>query len=142
MLFRSDAGATVTSTAITGNTLINTGGTGGALVCANTGGTIGQNAIVGFATRSVGEQFFTTGNAISVGVIGSLSSATYTVTVPGAGQGDKVTITPISLSWPAPAGIDVRAFVSAANTVSIRYANGTASAIGVGAHDFGILVTR
>jgi hypothetical protein len=36
----------------------------------------------------------------------------------------------------------VSAFISAANTVSIQYTNVTGSAIGVPAHDFGILVTR
>lgn len=140
--FYNDAGAVVTNASIAGNTLINTGGTGVALVCSGTSGHIGQNSTSGFPIPSVGQQYFTTGNAISVGVIASLSANTYTLTVTGAGQGDKVTLTPASTSWPVPAGITVSAFVSAANTVSIQYTNNTGSFIGVGAHDFGVLVTR
>jgi hypothetical protein len=140
--FYNDAGATVTKAAISGNSLINTAGAGAALVCSSTSGFIGQNSVSGFASPSVGNQFYTTGNAISVGVISSLAAATYTTTVSGAGQGDKVTLTPSSTTWPVPAGVEISAFISAANTVSIRYVNVTGSAIGVGAHDFGILVTR
>lgn len=140
--FYNDAGAVVTNASIAGNTLINTGGTGVALACSGTSGNIGQNSASGFSLPSVGQQYFTTGNAISVGVIASLSANTYTLTVTGAGQGDKVTLTPASTSWPVPAGVTVSAFVSAANTVSIRYVNNTGSPIGVGAHDFGVLVTR
>jgi hypothetical protein len=140
--FYNDAGATVTKAVISGNSLINTTGSGTALVCSGTSGFIGQNSVSGFTSPSVGSQFYTTGNAISVGTIASLTAATYTTTVSGAGQGDKVTLTPISTTWPVPAGVEVSAFISAANTVSIRYVNVTGSAIGVGAHDFGILVTR
>lgn len=140
--FYSSAGATVSSASIGGNTLINTGGTGVALFSSNTSGNIDQSSMTGFVSPCVGQQFFTTGNAISVGVISSLTAATYTTTVSGASQGDKVTLTPSSTSWPVPVGVTVSAFVSAANTVSIRYANNTGSAIGVPAHDFGILVTR
>ena len=140
--FYNDAGATVTKAAIYGNSLIATSGAGAALVCSGTSGFIGQNSVSGFASPSVGSQFYTTGNAISVGTISSLTAATHTLTVTGAGQGDKVTLTPSSTAWPVPAGVEVSAFISAANTVSIRYVNVTGSAIGVGAHDFGILVTR
>ena len=140
--FYNSSGATVSNACIAGNTFINTGGTGQALACAGTGGHIGQNSYSGFAAQSLGEQFYTSGNAISVGVIASLTAVTHTLTVSGAAQGDKVTLTPISLTWPVPAGVEVSAFISAANTVSIRYVNVTGSAIGVGAHDFGILVTR
>lgn len=140
--FYNDAGATITACNIGDNTLVNTGGTGQALAAANTTGSIKQNAVSGFTTVSVGDQFYTTGNAISPGVVGSLASATYTRTVTGAKQSDRVTLTPSSTTWPVPAGIVVSAFISAANTVSIQYTNVTGSAIGVPAHDFGILVTR
>lgn len=140
--FYDDAGATVSNASIFGNSLINTGGTGQGIRCATTTGHIGQNSFSGFTTKSVGEQFYTTGNAISVGVISAGTANTFTTTVTGAVQGDRVTLTPSSTSWPVPVGVEVTAFISAANTVSIRYANLTGSAIGVGAHDFGILVTK
>ena len=140
--FYNDSAATITSANIGDNTFVNTGGTGQAMVCTATSGSIKQNSCTGFVSSSVGEQIYTTGNAISPGVISSLSSSTFTRTISGAKQGDRVNITPSSTTWPAPAGIVVSAFISAANTVSIQYTNVTGSAIGVPAHDFGILVTR
>ena len=140
--FYNSAGATVSSASIGGNSLINTSGTGVALLSGGTSGNISQSSMTGFTSPCVGQQFFTTGNAISVGTISSLTAATHTLTVSGAAQGDKVTLTPSSTTWPVPAGVEVSAFISAANTVSIRYVNVTGSAIGVGAHDFGVLVTR
>jgi len=140
--FYNDSGATVTATNIGENTFINTSGTGAALVASNTTGSIKQNALTGFGTPSIGGQIYTSGNEISVGVVNALSSNTFTKTITGSIQGDRVTLTPTSTTWPAPAGIVVSAFVSSPNTVSIQYTNVTGSAIGVGAHDFGILVTR
>lgn len=141
--FYNDTGASASRVSISANTFINTGGTGQAILASSaTSGSVLQNDCSGFATPSVGEQFYTSGNAISVGVVASLGSGTFTKTVTGAKQGDKVTLTPASTSWPAPAGIVVSSFVSAPNTVSIQYTNVTGSAIGVPAHDFGILVTR
>jgi hypothetical protein len=138
-----DTGATVTGANITGNTFINTGaGTAQALKCGNTSGTIANNTFVGFATPSVSEQFYTSGNAISPGVISVAGNATFNRTVTGAKQGDKVTLTPLGFTWPVPVGIDVFGYISAANTVTIRYDNVTTGAIGVPSHDFGILVTR
>jgi hypothetical protein len=140
--FYNDSGATVTASSIGQNTFLATSGTGQALVCANTTGSITQNAVTGLTTPSVSEQIYTTGNAISPGVVGSLASSTFTKTITGAKQGDRVTLTPASVTWPAPAGIVISAFISAPNTVSIQYTNVTGSPIGVPAHDFGILVTR
>lgn len=140
--FYNDLGATTVSVSIAANSFINTAGTGAAIVASNSSGCILENGMTGFVTYSVGQQWYTSGNAISPGTINSLASYTYTTTVTGTTQGDKVTLTPASTSWPAPAGIIVTAFISAPNTVSIQYTNVTGSPIGVGAHDFGILVTR
>ena len=140
--FYNDAGATVVNVNIAANTFVNTSGTGQALVVANSTGSILQNKMTSFTANSVGQQWYTTGNAISPGVLSSLASYTYTATVTGAKQADKVTLTPSSTTWPAPAGIVVTSFISAPNTVSIQYTNVTGSPIGVPAHDFGILVTR
>lgn len=138
----NDTGATVTSCTISGNTFVATSGTGQALKCVNTSGSITENSMVGFSTESVGEQIYTTGSAIAVGVIAAGATALFNKTITGARQGDKVTITPISLAWPVPAGIVVTSYISATNTVELRYDNVTAGPIGVPPHDFGILVTR
>jgi len=141
--FYNDAGATITACNIGDNTFVATSGTGQALFVGATSGSIKQNAMLGFSSPSVGEQIYTTGNAISTGVIASLGSFAFTKTITGAKQGDKVTLTPSSTTWPAPAGIVISAFVSASfNTISIQYTNVTGSGIGVPSHDFGILVTR
>jgi hypothetical protein len=66
----------------------------------------------------------------------------YTATVTGACQGDRVSISTVSTVWPVPVGIEVEAFVSAANTVTISYRNVTASAIGVPPHDMRYVVNR
>jgi len=140
--FYDDSGATVSGAVIGGNTFANTSGTGQALVCGGTAGSILVNEMTGFSSPSVGEQIYTTGNAINPGTINSLASSTFTKTITGARQGDRVTLTPSSTTWPGPAGIVIVSFVSASNTVSIQYTNVTGSPIGVPAHDFGILVTR
>lgn len=140
--FFNDAGGTLSGLSLSSNTFYNEGATGQAINVPNAFGFVGENAVIGFTTPCVGEQWYTTGNAISPGVINSLASYTYTATVNGAKQGDKVTLTPSSTTWPAPAGIVVTAYISAANTVSIKYTNVTGSPIGVPAHDFGVLVTR
>lgn len=140
--FYNDSSATVTSACIAGNTFNATGGTGAALSCYNTTGGISKNTCVGFTTPSVGQSFSTTGNAISPGVLGSLGTYTYTLTLNGVRQSDQVQLAVTSIVWPVPTGIIVNAFSGGANTVLIRYDNPTASAIGIPAHDFRILVTR
>lgn len=139
----NDTGATVTKAAIVGNQFAATGGTAQALSCAGTQGTIQANGFTGFATPSVSEQFYTTGNAISPGTIAAASHFIYSLTLNGARQGDKVTLTPSSLVWPTPDGIVEKAYVSVAGTtIAIKEINGTAAGIAVPAHDFGIMVTR
>lgn len=140
--FYNDSGGTVTQANISGNTFINTGGTGQALVCGNTSGVISNNTFIGFVSPSVSEKVYTTGNAVSPGVIASLSKYTATFTVGGAGQGDKVTVGIASLAWMCPIGIEIVGFISAGNTVSVEYRNVTAAPIGVGAHDISYCVTR
>jgi hypothetical protein len=140
--FYNDSAATVTQANITGNTFVNTGGTGQALVCGGTTGVIANNTFIGFTVPSVSELVTTTGSAISPGVILTGTFFNYTATVTGAGQGDRVSISTVSTVWPVPVGIEVEAFVSAANTVTISYRNVTASAIGVPPHDMRYVVNR
>ena len=141
--FYNDAGATVTGANISGNTFTNTGGTGQALRCTTTTGTIDTNSFIGFTTHSVSEKTATTGSSISPGVIAPNTTYTATVTLTGASQGDTVTISTSSTVWIVPStGVFVVAFVSAANTISIQYTNPTAINIGVPAHDVLYKVTR
>jgi len=133
---------TITKSYIGSNTFEATGGSGQALSLGVFSGGVDQSSFTSYSLPSMGEKWFTSGNAVSVGVIGSLGSATHSETVTGVSQGDTVKISPSSTVWFAPDGIVVTAYVSAPNTVTIKYSNPTASAIGVGAHDVGILVTR
>ena len=140
--FYSDAGGTVTGANFTGNILSNVLGTGQAWSVAGTTGTISNNTDLGFTTSSISEQVATTGNSIVPGAIASLGSYTKTISINGARQGDRITISPTQLSWPLPVGISVVAFISSANTISLLYNNSTASSITVAGHDLVILVTR
>jgi hypothetical protein len=140
--FYNDFGANVVNANIAANTFINTGGTGQALVAGTSEGSILQNKMTGFTANSVGQHFFTTGSAISPGVVGSVGSYVYTATVTGVRQGDQVQLSTSSTVWPVPVGIIVSAYSSGPNSVSIRYDNPTAGPIGIPAHDFGITVTR
>lgn len=140
--FYDDSGAVVSNATITGNTFVNTGGSGQALVCGNTSGVIANNTFVGFAQPSVSETVVTSGNAISPGVIVSMSSYTKTFTVVGARQGDKVRLSSASTEWMCPIGIEIVGFISDSNTVSVSYRNLTGSPIGVPAHDITYCVER
>lgn len=72
--------------------------------------------------------------SIAAGAVGTL-----TATVTGAATGDFVIVAPPgNLS----AGLVVSAFVSAANTVTIRIVNGTASAIDPASATWGVAVLK
>ncbi len=97
---------------------------------------------MGFATPSVSEKVYTSGNAVSPGVIATLAKYTATFTVTGARQGDKVAVGAASLTWMCPIGIEIVGFVSANDTISVEYRNLTAGALGVPAHDISYCVSR
>lgn len=140
-----DSGATVTGGNISGMTFVNTGGgVLPAIKCANTSGVIANNVFIGFTTACVSQQMQTSGNAVNPGLCpaGGVNPNPITFTVAGAKQGDVVKVSPVGVTWPAPVGIEIQGYVSAANTVTVIYRNGTAGAIGVGAHDLAYLVTR
>lgn len=141
--FYNDFGATVTRANITGNTFINTsGGTGAALNCINTSGVIANNTFIGFTAKSVSELVTTTGSAINPGTIASLASWDYIATVVGARQGDVVTVSSVATTWPVAPGVEIEAFVSAPNTVTIQYRNSRAASVVVPAHDIRYVVNR
>ncbi len=75
--------------------------------------------------------------SLNFGSIATLEQADLTITVAGAAVGDYV-----ALSLPAAptAGIVFNAFVSAADTVTIRATNATAGAVDPGAATYGVLV--
>jgi hypothetical protein len=79
-----------------------------------------------------------TGSAsLNFGSIATTASADLTITVTGAAVGDEV-----SLALPASptAGIVFNAFVSAANTVTVRASNITANAVDPAEATYGVLV--
>lgn len=140
--FYNDAGAIVTQANITGNTFVNTGGVGQALKCANTSGVIANNTFVGFSAPSISEKVYTSGNSVKPGSIASLAKHTENFTVVGAIQGDRVIIGASGATWMAPIGIEVTAFISSVNTVSVEYRNVSAGPISILAHDISYTVVR
>jgi hypothetical protein len=75
--------------------------------------------------------------SLNFGSIAAASQANLTITVTGAAVGDEV-----ALALPAApaAGIVFNAFVSAANTVTIRASNITATAVDPDAATYGVIV--
>lgn len=76
---------------------------------------------------------------LNFGSIATLASADLTIAVPGAAVGD-----PVALAIPAApdAGLVFNAFVSAADTVTVRAHNYTAGAIDPAAADFTVIVFK
>jgi len=136
-----DTVGTVTG-ALIANRLVATGGTVRALACANTTGRIVDNDITGFAVQSVSETLGTTGNALAPGTVNAVNSQTVTRTINGALVGDIVEIRTGTAAWPLSTGIYVQGYVSAANTVSLKYTNPTAGNIAQAEHDLTITVRR
>lgn len=69
--------------------------------------------------------------------IDAVSQADLTITVTGAAVGDEVIL---SLPAAPAAGLVFNAFVSAANTVTVRASNITAAAVDAAAATFGVIV--
>lgn len=69
--------------------------------------------------------------------IAAASQANLTITVTGAAVGDEVVM---ALPAAPAAGLVFNAFVSAANTVTIRASNITASPVDAGAATYGVIV--
>jgi hypothetical protein len=148
--------AQLVNSCVQGNTFIGNEGvasspTGISLSAISGNNVINDNVFSGFTTDiSITDPMAngftayksTTGNAVNVGVVLAGLIQTYAMTVSGALLGDEVYVGPVSNTWVCPVGIDVRAYVSAASTVTVEYRNVTAGAIGVPAHDITVAVRR
>ena len=75
--------------------------------------------------------------SLDFGSISAVSQANLTITVTGAAVGDEVIM---ALPAAPAAGIVFNAFVSAANTVTIRASNITASPVDPAAATYGVIV--
>ena len=75
--------------------------------------------------------------SLNYGSIGAAAQADLTITVTGAAVGDEVVM---ALPAAPAAGIVFNAFVSAANTVTIRASNITASPVDPAAATYGVIV--
>lgn len=138
----SACSSAIANTNISGNLFTNTAGTGPGLLCANSKGVVAGNTFAGFVTPSVSESVETTGATFTPGTIASLGSYTQNITVTSAAQGDIITLSPSSLIWPVPVGIQVVVYVSAPNTVTFKYENVTAGSVAVPSHDWIYTVSR
>jgi hypothetical protein len=76
-------------------------------------------------------------SSLDFGSISAVSQASLTITVTGAAVGDEVIM---ALPAAPAAGIVFNAFVSAADTVTIRASNITASAVDPAAATYGVIV--
>jgi len=141
--FYTDTAASSVDGFIGNNVFFNIGGAGN---CFASGlvfsGSMVENRTVGFVNYQVTGKATTTGNAVSPGTIAGLDIFQYTMTVIGAKVGDFVTVNIDESSDFLVAGITLKGFVSATNTVQLRYSNNTSSGISVSAHDVNVLVTR
>lgn len=143
--FYSDSagGGAVSGANISGNTFTLTSGAGSPLACTSTTGVIRDNTYVGAAAACVGGKFTSTGTVFNpANPINATSVSTVNYTVSGALVGDKCTVTPTGGTWPLGAQIFADAFVSAANTMTVRYSNPTAGNIAQAAHDWVVEVSR
>jgi hypothetical protein len=75
--------------------------------------------------------------SLNFGSIGAADQADLTITVSGAAVGDEVVM---ALPAAPAAGLIFNAFVSAANTVTIRASNITAAPVDPAAATFGVIV--
>ena len=75
--------------------------------------------------------------SLDFGSIGAAAQANLTITVTGAAVGDEVVM---ALPAAPAAGLVFNAFVSAANTVTIRASNITASPVDPAAATYGVIV--
>jgi hypothetical protein len=130
----NDSGGTVTGK-ISDNHFRATGGTVRAFICGGFTGHLRDNNLPGWAAKSVSEKIVTTGTSVNPGLIGAGATVTLTFTVNNASLGDIVIFGPMLGAWPVVVGIEIRAFVSAANTVSVSYRNFTAGGLTPAAHD-------
>lgn len=140
--FYNDSGALNVFGFMGGNAFANDGGAGDALSCAKFVGNITRSNYNGFTNRQVGEKRATSGSPVNPGSITAGSTFSYSLTVPSATFGDTVNVGTISNAWLAQTGVDVRAFINAANTVRVEYRNVTGGVINVPAHDIWVEVTR
>lgn len=127
---------------ISGNTFQNDGGSGDALACTKFVGRLLSNFYAGFSARQMGEKRSTSGTPVNPGSIAAGATFGFAITVASATFGDTVDVGTISNAWIAQTGIDVRAFINAANTVRVEYRNVTGGSITVAAHDLWCEVTR
>lgn len=143
-IFWEDSSATLVDGCIGGNVFTNTGGAGNCFSPSMVyTGALTENRTVSFVNYQVSGKATTTGNAVNPGTIAGLDIFQYTMTVIGAKVGDFVSTIVIDESSDyLAAGITMKAFVSAANTVQLRYANSTPSGIAVAAHDVSVVVSR
>lgn len=96
------------------------------------------NGFIG-ATGVAVEAVLSNSASLNFASIAAAASADLTITVTGAAVGDEVTV---GLPAAPTAGIIYQAFVSAANTVTVRATNITAGAIDPAAQTFNVAVLK
>lgn len=108
---------------------------------SNLSGPLRSNA--GFQAGADGSQIqavYKASGSVTVPAIAAGAESDQTITVTGAQDGDAVSVSPPNAA--AEAGLSWSAWVSAANTVSIRLQNNSASPLSGSTANWSALVTR
>jgi hypothetical protein len=100
------------------------------------GPVVSQNGFITGSGATITKVLSTSGT-LTFPLIAAVSQNTQTFTVSGAAVGDEVIL---ALPAAPTAGIVFNAFVSAANTVSVRASNITAAGVTPGAATYGVVV--
>lgn len=101
------------------------------------GPVVSQNGFIAGTGSAVITKVLTASQAINFTEIAAASQASSEITVTGAAVGDEVIL---SLPAAPAAGLVFNAFVSSANTVTIRASNITASPIDPASATYGVIV--
>ena len=133
-------GAACSGVSINGCSFENSGGTSANALAFNplsisALNKVRNNLMINWPAQSVSETRASTGLLYAPGTVGASGSVTINRTIAGAKIGDSVEVFPVLGASFFPVGITVNCFVSAADTVSIRYSNNTATGVVVAAHD-------
>jgi hypothetical protein len=101
------------------------------------GPVVSQNGFISGTGSATITKVLTATATLDFGSISAVSQADLTITVTGAAVGDEVMM---SLPAAPAAGLVFNAFVSAANTVTIRASNITASPVDPASASYGVIV--
>ena len=125
---------------ISGNSFVNLSSAAGKAMAVTSTAKVSGNTFDGFNESYISERYISSGSAITPGTIAALGTYTQNLTQYGVSQAQNVIVSPVDTVWMVPAGIVVTAYISAPDTITVKYTNHTAAPIAIPAHDISIQV--